>query len=112
MTENQKIWIAALRSGEYKQTRGKLRSNDLTGYCCLGVACELSKLGTFCGIYYETTVPSESSNRNTYIPVEVMKWLGITDWFKIKRLVQLNDIQDKTFSEIADFVESPEFQNA
>lgn len=29
-------WLAALRSGEYKQTPGVLRSLD-GGYCCLGV---------------------------------------------------------------------------
>lgn len=30
------IWIEALRSGNYQQTRGRLR--DTTGFCCLGVA--------------------------------------------------------------------------
>jgi hypothetical protein len=28
-------WVAALRSGEYKQTKGYLRNKK--GYCCLGV---------------------------------------------------------------------------
>lgn len=32
-------WVAALRSGEYKQTKGKLR--DDSGFCCLGVLCDL-----------------------------------------------------------------------
>lgn len=32
-------WVAALRSGEYRQTRGALR--DRHGYCCLGVLCDL-----------------------------------------------------------------------
>jgi hypothetical protein len=32
-------WIAALRSGEYEQTFGKLF--DGTGYCCLGVLCKV-----------------------------------------------------------------------
>lgn len=30
-------WIAALRSGQYKQAREALRDGD--GYCCLGVLC-------------------------------------------------------------------------
>lgn len=34
-----KLWIEALRSGEYKQGRGRLE--DRAGYCCLGVACKL-----------------------------------------------------------------------
>jgi hypothetical protein len=32
-------WIAALRSGKYKQARGIMKNAD--GFCCLGVACEL-----------------------------------------------------------------------
>lgn len=34
-------WIKALRSGEYKQGRSKLkeRTGSITRYCCLGVAC-------------------------------------------------------------------------
>ncbi len=35
--------IAALRSGDYAQTRGTLRRADT--YCCLGVACDLSGQG-------------------------------------------------------------------
>lgn len=36
---NRKKWIAALRSGAYAQTKGRLRNAD--GFCCLGVACDL-----------------------------------------------------------------------
>ena len=32
-------WVAALRSGEYKQTIGTLQNSH--GHCCLGVACEI-----------------------------------------------------------------------
>lgn len=34
-----KLWIAALDSGEYKQTKGMLNHNGR--YCCLGVGCKL-----------------------------------------------------------------------
>src|SRR3954467_3257157 len=33
-------WVAALRSGEYKQTKSYL--HDEQGYCCLGVLCDLA----------------------------------------------------------------------
>lgn len=33
-------WVAALRSGEYQQTKSVL--NDANGYCCLGVLCDLA----------------------------------------------------------------------
>jgi hypothetical protein len=32
-------WLAALRSGKFKQGRYRLRKND--HYCCLGVLCEV-----------------------------------------------------------------------
>lgn len=38
-------WVAALRSGEYKQGRGCLAIRDMKGtisHCCLGVLCELA----------------------------------------------------------------------
>jgi len=41
-------WVNALRSGEYKQGSGKLRTNDGAGnfsYCCLGVLREVENLG-------------------------------------------------------------------
>jgi hypothetical protein len=34
-------WVAALRSGDYAQTTGKLRNNE--GFCCLGVLCDLAE---------------------------------------------------------------------
>jgi hypothetical protein len=43
MVMNKKLkqkWITALKSGVYKQTTGKLKDN--TGYCCLGVLCEVA----------------------------------------------------------------------
>lgn len=40
LTEFQEKWVAALRSGEFKQGKHVLRSDD-GEYCCLGVACEL-----------------------------------------------------------------------
>lgn len=38
-------WIAALRSGEFKQTQGRLgevAEDGSNAYCCLGVLCELA----------------------------------------------------------------------
>lgn len=38
--ELKKKWIEALRSGKYKQTKGVLRNES--GFCCLGVLCDIS----------------------------------------------------------------------
>lgn len=35
------LWLKALRSGEYAQADGMLKSGD--GYCCLGVLCHVAK---------------------------------------------------------------------
>ena len=34
-------WVAALRSGEYKQGYGRLFSPREKSYCCLGVLCDV-----------------------------------------------------------------------
>lgn len=34
-------WVQALRSGDYKQTTGHLRTDE--GFCCLGVLCDLHR---------------------------------------------------------------------
>lgn len=34
-------WVAALRSGNYKQTTGMLNRNN-ESFCCLGVLCEIA----------------------------------------------------------------------
>jgi hypothetical protein len=45
LTKVQKDWIKALLSGKYKQAKGQLRKLDsrdnVKGYCCLGVACDI-----------------------------------------------------------------------
>lgn len=65
-------WVAALRSGKYKQTQGNL--HDDVGYCCLGVACELAgirRTTRFIGgwVRYE----GEAST----LPLGAQEWLGV-----------------------------------
>ena len=49
LTETQEAWVQALESGEYEQTESYLRTDTegVNGYCCLGVACEISGIGTW-----------------------------------------------------------------
>lgn len=35
-------WVAALRSGKYKQGAGVLHNVDKNTFCCLGVLCEIT----------------------------------------------------------------------
>lgn len=38
--EVKKLWVDALRSGDYKQVEGALRKDDQ--FCCLGVLCDVA----------------------------------------------------------------------
>lgn len=52
-------WVAALRSGEYRQTKRQLRYGD--NFCCLGVLCDLrAKKGK--GKWLNTSGPHYGGN--------------------------------------------------
>jgi hypothetical protein len=125
-------WVAALRSGEYKQTSGTL--NDGGNFCCLGVLCDISSIGKWIEVglvkgYYTNDISSTS-----ILPEQVKSWAGIksvdgsfpddgeisfyydntTEQFieydegdfvdLITNLAALNDY-GKSFTEIADIIE-------
>ena len=92
MNDNAKKWVAALRSGEYRQGRGwlHLHTPEDDSYCCLGVACDLYSKETGNGGWRERTEhgavmfddgsagsrwESQSSGRLTNA---VRMWLGLT----------------------------------
>lgn len=117
MNENAKKWVAALRSGEYRQTAGNLRVSD--GYCCLGVACEISGLGRW--VEGESVYAYEIDGFEiefVRLPRPVREWLGLrssTGEFGSKSLErygsdvrELTSINDggATFAEIADIIEA------
>lgn len=109
-------WLKTLRSNKFSQSKHALRrgKNGVFGYCCLGVACELYG--------QEHNVPWTPAEQNTfrfmeqkaYLPSSVRTWLGLKDeHIKIGKysdrpehiLALLNDDDDKSFAEIADFIE-------
>ena len=98
LPENVQKWIAALRSGKYKQTRGYLK--DVNGFCCLGVASDICpsvswlenpKGEDFFAISNDSQIKWDIKTRNGYhqetndkhemegaqLPAEVVEWLGI-----------------------------------
>jgi hypothetical protein len=96
-----KLWVKALRSGEYEQTTGVLK--DKAGYCCLGVLCELAA---------KDGGPKFKSDERGHMfyagellnpPRTMSKFLGITRHLSV--LVCMNDNEDKNFDEIADYIE-------
>ena len=117
LNENAKKWVAALRSGRFTQTKNKLTridgDNRITGCCCMGVACELA---VEAGVQVSVTDDGFLriyDHKTTSLPQAVIKWLGVTDqdggYFRPsgdKYCLVGNNDNGKTFSEIADIIES------
>lgn len=115
--ENRRLWVEALRSGEYTQFAGYLNRNNK--YCCLGVACEVAmKNGvdlkrTRC----EDTGVVDYGNETELPPGRVVEWLGLAtqdgaltgpvqvNGRDFHVLTALNDEADYTFEQIADLIE-------
>jgi hypothetical protein len=123
-------WIAALRSGEYKQARGMLteRTEDGDKHCCLGVLCQLA---VEAGVVGEAKVTPSTPWQLSYegstslLPRSVAEWAGldavvgaivVVDGERVS-LPQLNDgnreirhllvnVEPFTFEQIADVIEA------
>ena len=105
MTEPQKKWLAALRSGEYKQGSGRLRVDD--SYCCLGVCADLAlKEGVPVPDFF-----NEEMSGWTVLPGEICDWVGLrsimgsTNDLSQPGLTSLNDNLKMPFPQIADHLE-------
>lgn len=97
-------WVAALRSGEYKQTRSLLK--DSNGYCCLGVLCEI--VGQEFSVDYNGGYRCDGHQSS--LPPKVRELSGLGTDFGDRPLApahSLSAINDngKAFSEIADIIE-------
>lgn len=118
MTKTQKKrllkGVAALRSGEYRQTTGVLKSE--VGHCCLGVLCEVYHKSTRKGEWAEEVCGGvwrfsleDNDLHETILPVAVAKYYGIdTDPYLLLKkgdlgnsATYLNDTARKTFKQIA-----------
>lgn len=78
MNDAAKKWVAALRSGKYRQGAGVLREGDQ--FCCLGVACDLSRIGKWKSkggsTWYEVSDPDFSDDT---LPHAVADFYGMQD---------------------------------
>lgn len=111
----KKQWVNALRSGQYTQASGNLRSN--LGHCCLGVLCDLyaKEMGKEWECHQtadKNSFPHYSfQNETSFLPVSVIEWAGLSrpsPTVKIseawEELAYLND-QPVSFEEIANLIE-------
>lgn len=108
MNDNAKKWVAALRSGAYKQGVKSLCRNNY--YCCLGVACEvfIQEGGE---LDKKQTGEYTLYHKEAYVLPEVVRdWLRLTTTgghYKnnYNSLITFND-KGKSFEEIAKIIES------
>lgn len=118
-------WIKLLRSGEFKQTPGALRTGHTRTsrkHCCLGVVCELYSVrvggfweenNTFVADYNPELLDYDSETGETYndgavddessLPSPVREWLDLHHQDE-GALINLND-DGYSFSQIADVLE-------
>lgn len=88
-------WVKALRGGEYRQSKFALK--DSQGYCCLGVLAEVAGI--------------EMASYNSAVAYEQIRCLiggeeNKADYSVTSPYVEMNDAKDKSFAEIADYVEA------
>lgn len=124
-------WIAALRSGDYKQTQYHLR--DDYGFCCLGVLCDIyasehidAEWIDATDTYKQLTSKSETGKEQVFeildntenLPEAVLNWAGkdVLSYLDINKpdtayklprqsLQNLNDAWLYDFNRIADLIE-------
>ena len=97
-----RLWVKALRSGEYRQGQGFLRETiqGKSHFCCLGVLADLAKKDGGPKWKACTDVIAEINGDESFLPKSWEDWLKI----KQKRLAKMND-QGKSFAQIADYIE-------
>lgn len=123
--EIKRLWVVALRSGEYTQSQHSLITyvppddasiHDIldeetlknASYCCLGVLCDLYRKETGKNLWSDAAF---DGTRGLLAP-SVMEWAGLTEEnpvIKIDKrstvLAELNDVLDFNFEQIADVIE-------
>lgn len=111
--EIKKKWVAALRSGKYKQGFRQLRArrsheDDQLFHCCLGVLAEL-----YCEATNQPWNPEEVNNVEA-LAEPVLNWAGLIPGMSLGGIVRIgvtltqlsfhNDA-GKTFEQIADAID-------
>lgn len=113
------LWVEALRSKEYPQTKGKLKTQD--GYCCLGVLCDLylkehSEEWKSSDFIEDDEILSYVIDSCDNLPPEsVVEWaelpcdnpgVMIDGVNYVTDLTELNDSLCMNFEEISDYIEN------
>lgn len=112
-------WVAALRSGEYKQATGVLKSAEGRGFCCIGVLCDVvAPEGWETHSHKEAPWnpdsskevvsfenPVAGSEQGVTLNADALARFGMS-MACLDLLVEFNDSQGKNFSQIADWIDA------
>lgn len=111
--EIKQLWVKALRSGEYQQVTGSLKT--ATGYCCLGVLADCyvqaipdAQWRRYPGMdWYIFEHPSQFES-SSCLPNDddvFVNWAGHMTDDTQRYLTDMNDDLQCSFNEIANWVE-------
>lgn len=106
--KNAMKWITTLRSGKYAQGYGALQTE--TGFCCLGVACDIFIPNTRKRKFITTSghwiliggMPTEQPNSPFWLNKVDKDFYDKTG----TALSDLNDRERRSFDEIADLIQA------
>lgn len=103
--EIKEKWVAALRSGEYKQAEGILYDPKQRSYCCLGVLCKI--------VEGHNPTDADTCDEGEYLAYDIIEKIELPHETQ-RKLAKMNDgsgifdsetIHPHSFSEIADYIE-------
>lgn len=100
--EFKQPWIDALRSGKYEQGRNALCKDNK--FCCLGVLCEINIEKLNIKVEVDQHLEKSYDMDRTALPRKVSDEINI-DNTAVLALIDMNDIKNKSFEEIADWIE-------
>lgn len=89
-------WLTALRSREYTQIQGNLK--DEKGYCCIGVFAHCNNIP----ISRDGRVMLDEDG----IEISYSPLTELIGQLEAENLWKMNDRENKSFSEIADYIEA------
>lgn len=101
--ELKRVWLEALRSGDYKQCQDTLHNFKTGGFCCLGVAAHVWGVASKEDMGVE---PNSEGFTHDEGPPEIYDTLrSLVDRYIVEKAVNMND-RGKPFSVIADMLET------
>lgn len=94
-------WVAALRSGQYPQSKGSLRTH--TGYCCLGVLCDVVDPKAWRLIPHTEVFTHSGEGAAAYLSLDITERTHVWEDAQVE-LVTMND-NNWPFRAIAQWIE-------